>query len=148
MTRRVEVTPHGEVTRRVEVTRVTKAYGARTVVRDVSFRIEGGEVYGLLGPNGAGKTTTLSIVATLVAPDTGDARVGGLSVVAARNTSATYNAVTNPVDDTEADVIRGANRMASPVVNAYYIPQFDATVGAVGEPLTTVSETITVASSR
>ena len=85
MTRRVEVTPHGEVTRRVEVTRVTKAYGARTVVRDVSFRIEGGEVYGLLGPNGAGKTTTLSIVATLVAPDTGDARVGGLSVVAARS---------------------------------------------------------------
>jgi len=46
----------------VEVAGLTKAYGGRTVVRDLSFRIAAGEVFALLGPNGAGKTTTVEIV--------------------------------------------------------------------------------------
>ncbi|MEP6993562.1 MAG: LPS export ABC transporter ATP-binding protein [Acidobacteriota bacterium] len=53
-----------------------KAYGGRTVVRDVSMEIAAGEIVGLLGPNGAGKTTTFSIVVGLVRPDAGLVRLG------------------------------------------------------------------------
>ncbi|MEO8483986.1 MAG: LPS export ABC transporter ATP-binding protein [Acidobacteriota bacterium] len=51
--------------------RLTKAYGGRTVVRDVSLDVASGEVVGLLGPNGAGKTTTFGMVVGLTGPDQG-----------------------------------------------------------------------------
>ncbi|MCB1026331.1 MAG: ABC transporter ATP-binding protein [Microthrixaceae bacterium] len=54
-----------------------RRFGDLTAVDDVSFRIEEGETYGLLGPNGAGKTTTISMVAGLLPPDAGAARVLG-----------------------------------------------------------------------
>ena len=50
---------------------LTKSYGARTVVRDVSLHVASGEIVGLLGPNGAGKTTTFGMVVGLVGPDSG-----------------------------------------------------------------------------
>jgi sodium transport system ATP-binding protein len=50
-------------------------------VRDVSFRCEPGEIYGLLGANGAGKTTTLRMLATILTPTSGTARVGGFDIV-------------------------------------------------------------------
>ena len=50
---------------------LTKSYGGRTVVRDVSLMVASGEVVGLLGPNGAGKTTTFYMVVGLTAPDRG-----------------------------------------------------------------------------
>ena len=50
---------------------LTKSYGGRTVVRDVSLTVSSGEVVGLLGPNGAGKTTTFYMVVGLTAPDRG-----------------------------------------------------------------------------
>ncbi len=50
---------------------LTKSYGGRTVVRDVSLTVASGEVVGLLGPNGAGKTTTFYLVVGLTAPDRG-----------------------------------------------------------------------------
>jgi ABC-2 type transport system ATP-binding protein len=50
-------------------------------VNEVSFHIEEGEIFSLLGPNGAGKTTTISILSCLLRPDSGDARVGGFSVI-------------------------------------------------------------------
>jgi len=53
-------------------------------VRDVSFAAHDGAITGLLGPNGAGKTTLLRMIATLVLPDSGTARVDGLDVVADR----------------------------------------------------------------
>ena len=56
---------------------LVKAYGGRTVVREVSLQISGGEIVGLLGPNGAGKTTTFGIVVGLVRPDAGVVRLGG-----------------------------------------------------------------------
>mgnify|MGYP000598559354 CR=1 FL=1 len=49
-------------------------------VDDVSFSIQEGEIFSLLGPNGAGKTTTISILSCLLAPDHGEALVGGYSV--------------------------------------------------------------------
>lgn len=52
-----------------------------TAVDDLSFVAYKGEIFGLLGPNGAGKTTTLRMLATLIAPDTGDAVIDGYSVV-------------------------------------------------------------------
>ena len=50
---------------------LTKAYGGRTVVRNVDLDVSSGEIVGLLGPNGAGKTTTFSMVVGLIGPDEG-----------------------------------------------------------------------------
>ena len=61
----------------IEATRLTKRFGGRTVVGDVSFRCEPGTVTGFLGPNGAGKTTTLRMLVGLSAPETGDSAVLG-----------------------------------------------------------------------
>ena len=64
----------------IEVSHLTKVFGARTAVRDVSFTVARGEVFGFLGPNGAGKTTTVRILGTLIAPTSGSASVAGLPV--------------------------------------------------------------------
>ena len=61
----------------IEVDSLTKSYGGRTVLDDVSFVVPKGSVTGFLGPNGAGKTTTLRIVLGLAEPDAGGARVLG-----------------------------------------------------------------------
>ena len=53
----------------------------RHAVSDLSFSAYEGEIFGLLGPNGAGKTTTLRLLATLIKPDAGDAKVCGYSIV-------------------------------------------------------------------
>ncbi len=50
---------------------LSKRFGGRTVVKDVSLKVATGEVVGLLGPNGAGKTTTFYMVSGLIAPDKG-----------------------------------------------------------------------------
>jgi ABC-2 type transport system ATP-binding protein len=56
---------------------LTKSFGGRTVVSDVSFRSQPGTVTGFLGPNGAGKTTTLRMLVGLTRPDSGEAAVLG-----------------------------------------------------------------------
>lgn len=61
----------------VEVDGLTKAYGGRRVVDEVSFRVEAGEILAILGPNGAGKTTTVESIAGLRTPDAGTVRVFG-----------------------------------------------------------------------
>src|SRR3954469_12064782 len=60
---------------------LAKSYGSVRALCGVDFTAPTGSVLGLLGPNGAGKTTAVRILATLLAPDGGRARVAGLSVV-------------------------------------------------------------------
>ncbi|MGI9260517.1 MAG: ABC transporter ATP-binding protein, partial [Woeseiaceae bacterium] len=59
---------------------LTKHYGRHTVVDDLSFSCEAGEVLGFLGPNGAGKSTTMKMVTGFVAPSAGSAKVCGHDV--------------------------------------------------------------------
>jgi ABC-2 type transport system ATP-binding protein len=66
----------------VLVEQLQKRYGSTEAVKDVSFQVESGEIFGLLGPNGAGKTTTLRCICTLTAPDAGRVEISGISVVA------------------------------------------------------------------
>ena len=62
----------------IEVERLTKLYGPVPALREVSFRVEQGELVGFLGPNGAGKTTMLRILTCFIPPTSGLARVAGL----------------------------------------------------------------------
>ena len=64
----------------IEVSHLTKNYGERVAISDVSFTIEKGEVVGLLGPNGAGKSTTMKIITGFMAPSSGRARICGFDV--------------------------------------------------------------------
>lgn len=64
----------------LEVSKLTKKYGKKTVVNGISFSVEEGEVFGILGPNGAGKTTTLEMIETLRPIDAGAAILDGLDV--------------------------------------------------------------------
>jgi len=61
----------------VEIKGVTKAFGTRKVVEDVSFSVPAGEVLGLVGPNGAGKTTTIRMVLDIIKPDAGEIHIDG-----------------------------------------------------------------------
>jgi ABC-2 type transport system ATP-binding protein len=55
----------------VEVEGLTKSFGGKVVVRDLSMRVRRGQIYGFLGPNGSGKTTTLRMLCGLLTPDSG-----------------------------------------------------------------------------
>ncbi len=59
---------------------IVKTYGKRTVVKNVSFQVEQGEIVGLLGPNGAGKTTSFYQVVGLVRPDSGDIFLNDINI--------------------------------------------------------------------
>jgi ABC-2 type transport system ATP-binding protein len=65
----------------IEIEGLTKNYGSFAAVRDLSFRVEAGEVLGLVGPNGAGKTTTLRCVVGIIPPSRGEIRICGHSLV-------------------------------------------------------------------
>lgn len=65
----------------VSVQNLQKSYGRVEAVRNVSFAVAPGEIFGLLGPNGAGKTTTLRCLCTLTTPDTGQVEVTGIDVI-------------------------------------------------------------------
>jgi ABC-2 type transport system ATP-binding protein len=65
----------------VFIQNLQKRYGSVEAVKDISFQVEPGEIFGLLGPNGAGKTTTIRCLCTLTKPDAGKVEVSGISVI-------------------------------------------------------------------
>ena len=64
----------------IEVVGLGKRFGAVQAVHELSFTVGDGEIFGLLGPNGAGKTTTVRMLAGLIVPSAGGARVNGLQL--------------------------------------------------------------------
>jgi ABC-2 type transport system ATP-binding protein len=82
------MTQHSQLA--IEATGLVKSFGETRAVDGVDLAVRRGSVYGVLGPNGAGKTTTIRMLATLIRPDAGSARVLGHDIVA------------------EADAVRGA----------------------------------------
>ena len=67
----------------IEISHLSKRYGALTAVDDVSFDVRAGEVLGFLGPNGAGKSTTMKMITGFLAPTSGTVRVCGHDVQSA-----------------------------------------------------------------
>jgi len=64
----------------IEVTELRKTYDGRRALERFNLHVEEGELFGLVGPNGAGKTTLIKILATLVRPSSGAARISGMDV--------------------------------------------------------------------
>ena len=65
----------------IEASGLVKSFGDKRAVDGVDLAVRTGSVYGVLGPNGAGKTTTIRMLATLLKPDAGSARVLGHDIV-------------------------------------------------------------------
>lgn len=61
----------------VEVSHVSKSFNGQSVVKDISFDITQGEIFGLIGPNGAGKTTIIRMLLDIMRPDSGDIKILG-----------------------------------------------------------------------
>lgn len=64
----------------VEINHLRKEYGDLVAVKNLSLTLNEGEIFGFIGPNGAGKTTTIKILATLLEPSAGSAKVDGIEV--------------------------------------------------------------------
>jgi len=64
----------------IEVEGLTKVYGNKTAIDNLTFTVQRGEVVGFLGPNGAGKTTTMRVLSCYMPPTSGTARVGGYDI--------------------------------------------------------------------
>jgi len=65
----------------IEVENLTKQFGTKMAVNDLSFTVKKGEVLGFLGPNGAGKSTTMRMITGFIPPTSGDAKVCGTSII-------------------------------------------------------------------
>lgn len=65
----------------ISLSNISKSYKKVQAVRDISFNVEPGELFGLIGPDGAGKTTLFRILTTLLIPDEGKASVAGFDIV-------------------------------------------------------------------
>ena len=64
----------------IETRNLVKRYGDKLAVKDVTFDVHGGEIFGFLGPNGAGKTTTIKMIVGLLQPTSGSVKVAGFDV--------------------------------------------------------------------
>lgn len=64
----------------IEVAKLSKHFGSKVAVDNLSFTVEKGEVLGFLGPNGAGKSTTMRMITGFLPPTSGDAKVCGISI--------------------------------------------------------------------
>lgn len=64
----------------IEIKNLRKSYNGHEALKGISFAIQKGEFYGLLGPNGAGKTTTISIMSSILKPDSGEVIIDGMNI--------------------------------------------------------------------
>jgi ABC-2 type transport system ATP-binding protein len=64
----------------IELVNVTKRYGTKPAVENLSLTVAAGELFAFLGPNGAGKTTTIKMLCGLLFPTSGDVRIGGFDI--------------------------------------------------------------------
>ncbi len=65
----------------IEVKHLTKFYGDKAAVKDISFTVEDGEILGLLGPNGAGKSTTMNMLTGYISSSSGQALINGIDIL-------------------------------------------------------------------
>ncbi len=64
----------------IEIQNLSKSFGQKKAVRDLTLTLQSGEVFGLLGPNGAGKSTTIKMITGILTPDAGDVLIDGCSI--------------------------------------------------------------------
>ena len=69
----------------IEIKSIAKKFGLFEAVKDVSFHVNQGDVFGFLGPNGAGKSTTIRCMLSLIKPDSGSIEIFGKSIFTHRN---------------------------------------------------------------
>ena len=65
----------------IEITGITTKYGDKTVVNNISFTVEAGEIVGFLGPNGAGKSTTMNILTGYISSTSGSVKIDGIDIL-------------------------------------------------------------------
>ncbi|NUS94716.1 MAG: ATP-binding cassette domain-containing protein [Nocardia sp.] len=95
----------------IEANDLVKVFGTQRAVDGVSLAVPQGSVYGVLGPNGAGKTTTIRMLATLLRPDAGSARVFGRDVVAEPGAVRSLIGVTGQYASVDEDLTATENLM-------------------------------------
>ncbi len=88
----------------IEATGLVKAFGDTAAVDGVDLSVSAGSVYGVLGPNGAGKTTTIRMLATLLIPDSGSARVFGHDIVEESDTVRSMVSLTGQLASVDEDL--------------------------------------------
>ncbi len=98
-------------TNAVEAADLVKVFGTQRAVDGVSLTVPQGTVYGVLGPNGAGKTTTIKMLATLLRPDAGAARIFGHDVVREPNAVRSLVGVTGQYASVDEDLTATENLM-------------------------------------
>ena len=74
----------------LKISNLTKNYGSRVAINDISTTVNSGEIVGFIGPNGSGKTTTIKCIFGLITPDNGDIEICGYDIKTNRETAISY----------------------------------------------------------
>ncbi len=109
----------------VLVEHLKKRYGAKEAVKDISFQVNSGEIFGLLGPNGAGKTTTIRCLCTLAKPDEGKLEIGGVSVKT--QPKAVRRLLGYVAQEVALDKVLTGRELLELQANLYHLPKAKAT---------------------
>ncbi len=105
----------------VLIENLQKSYGDVQAVKDISFTVQPGEIFGLLGPNGAGKTTTIRCLCTLAKPDRGLVEVGGISAIA--NPKAVRNRLGYVAQEVALDKVLTGRELLQLQAALYHLPK-------------------------
>src|ERR1700755_3139429 len=107
----------------IETTGLIKIFGDNHAVDGVDLTVPAGAVYGLLGPNGAGKTTVVRVLATLLRPDGGTARVFGHDVVTEADAVRSRVSLTGQYASVDEDLTGAENLILLARLLGYRKPQ-------------------------